>query len=54
MVPTNQDMEGGPKSVTRSNTSSKFQAMAHMVEKSQTEATELNNQKVPGFVYLIS
>jgi len=43
-----QDIEEGPKSLVRSNASSKVQAMAHILEKSQTGATRLNNQKVPG------
>jgi len=53
-VPTNQDKKEGPTSPSRSFTSSKVQAMAQIVEKSQNQATELNGQKVPGFVHLIT
>ena len=47
-------MEEGPKSPTRSIASSKVQALAQILEKSQTVATGLNNQKLPGIVHLIS
>jgi len=47
-------MDEDPKSLARSNASSKVQGMAHIVEKSQTEAIGLSNQKMPGFVHLIT
>ena len=47
-------MEEDPKSQGRSNASSKVQVMAHIVEKSQIEATGLSNQKMPGFVHVIT
>ena len=53
-VPSSQDMEEGARSSTRSNTSSKVQAMAQILEKSQRDVTGLNGQKMPSFVYLIS
>lgn len=53
-VPTIQDKEEGPTSPTRSYASSKVQAMAHIVEKSQTEVTGLHDHNVPSFVHLIS
>ena len=53
-VPLIQDMEEGPKSHARSNASSKVQAMAQSLEKSQTDATRLNSQKIPSFFHLIS
>jgi len=49
-VPTNQDKEEGP---TSSCANSKVQAMARIVEKSQTEITGLYGQNVPSFVHLI-
>ena len=52
--PYSQDMQEGPKSLTRPITSSKVQAMAQILEKSQTVAIELNNQKLPSIVNLIS
>ena len=53
-VPFSQDMDEGPKSPRRSDTSSKVQAMAYVVGKSQMEASGLHDQNVPGFVHLIS
>jgi len=53
-VPTNQGIEEGPKSLTRSNASSKVQAMAHIVKKNQMEASGLHNQNVPSFAHLIT
>ena len=47
-------MEEGPNIPARSNVRSKVQAMAQTVEKSQTDVTGLNNQKLHGFVHLIS
>jgi len=47
-------MQEGPKTPVRSNACIKVQAMAQIMEKSQTYATGLNNQKLPNFVYLIS
>ena len=52
--PFSQDMEKGPKSPERSNASSKVQAMAQILEKSQTNATGLNRQRILNFVHLIS
>jgi len=49
-----QYIRGGPESLVRSNASSKVQAMAHILENSQTDITELNSRKVPDFVHLIS
>ena len=53
-VPFSQDMEEGPKSPTRSNASSKVQAMAQILEKSQIVTIRLNNHNLPDFVHLIS
>jgi len=53
-VPFGQDMEEGPKSLTRSNTSSKVQAMIQILEKNQTVAIGLYDQNLPDFVHLIS
>ena len=53
-VPHIQDKEEGPKSPTRSNASSKVQAMVQMLEENRTAASGLNNQNVPSFVHLIS
>ena len=53
-VPLSQDIEEGPKSLIRSNASSKVQAMAQILEKSQSDASRLNGQNVPSFVHLIS
>ena len=53
-VPLGQDTNEGPKSLLRSNVNSKFQAMAHILEKSHGEASGLNGQKIPSFVHLIS
>ena len=49
-----QDMEEDPKSPTKSIASSKVEAMAQILENSQTVSTGLNNQNLPGFVHLIS
>jgi len=53
-VPLSQDMEEGPKSPARSDASSKVQAMAQILERSQIDTTRLNDQKMPDFVHLIS
>ena len=53
-VPPNQDKEEGPPSPTGFFTNSKVQAMAQIVEKSQTEVTGLYGQNVPDFVHLIT
>jgi len=47
-------MEQGPKSPVRSNTSSKVQVMAQILEKSQIKATRLNGHNLPGLVHMIS
>ena len=42
-VPLSQDMEEGPKSPARSNVSSKVQAMAQILGKSQTDTRRLKS-----------
>jgi len=46
-VPLSQDMEEGPKSPARYNTSSKVQVMAQILEKSQTDTTGLMQHPNP-------
>jgi len=53
-IPLRQDMEEGPRTPAKSNASSKVQAMAQILEKSQSDASRLNGQNVPSFVHLIS
>ena len=53
-VPTNQDKKEGPTSPSRSFTSSKVQAMAQIVGKSQIKVTRLYSQNVLGIVHLIT
>ena len=53
-VPTTINKEEGPKSLTRSNTSSKVQALTHIVQESQGSAHGLKNQNLPVFVHLIT
>jgi len=53
-VPTTIDKEEGLTSLTRSIPSSKVQALAHIVEESQSCAVRLKNQILPGFVHLIT
>jgi len=47
-------MQEGPKTTTGPIASSKVQAMVQILEKSQIVTTELDNQKLPYFVHLIS
>jgi len=54
VVPTTIDNEEDPTSQSRSNTSSKVQALAQIVQESQGSAHRLKNQNLPGFVHLIS
>jgi len=53
-VSLSQDMEEGRRSPARSNARSKVQAMAQILEKSQSDATGSYSQKIPGLVCLIS
>ena len=53
-VPTTIDNEEDPTSLSRSNTSSKIQALPQIVQESQGSAHELKDQILPGFVHLIS
>jgi len=54
VVPTTIDNEEGPTYQSRSNTSSKVQALVQIVQERQGSAHGLKNQNFPGFVHLIS
>jgi len=53
-VPTTIDNEEDPTSQSRSNTSSKIQALVQIVQESQGSAHGLKDQNLPDFVHLIS
>jgi len=53
-VPSGQVMDKGPKNLTRSNASSKVQAMTHILQKSQGGDSGLPGVNVADFVHLIS
>ena len=53
-VPTTKDKEEGPTSPTRFIGSSKVQALAQIVEESQSHVTRLKDQNLPDFVHLIT
>jgi len=53
-VPSRQDLNEGPISLARSNSSTKVQAMTHMLLTSQEDGPGFCHQNVLGFVHVIS
>ena len=50
-VPSGQDKEEGSTSLVVSNASSKVQAMAHILQKSEGGDFRLHGQNVPSFLF---